>query len=117
MLSRPSEWVGRSGDRLDLGVDGQSLLPSYPQNWRLDGPGKHENLSLPTMNIFAFGHDTLNKLDERPETPEKVSDVEGDAPQNSRGSAWNLQMAHNFPVYAEGLSVCSNGVTLIYREP
>lgn len=91
-------------------------LLSYPQTWRLDGPGKHDHVSLPTVDIFAFGLD--NELDGlRPPTPEKTSAEDHSAPKQAEGAKSDLSMAHNFPVYVEELSVCSNGVSLTYREP
>lgn len=63
------------------------------------------------FNIFAFGHD--NGMDDRPPTAESTNEVGCGGVQESQ----NTLAAHNFPVYVKGLSECSNGASLIHREP
>lgn len=60
------------------------------------------------QDIFAFGQgEELEYPSDGPSTPERASE----------SAHPDLRMTHNFPVYAEGLSASSNGVSLIYREP
>lgn len=115
MLCRPSEGSGgplpRHRDWAAHEEDVSGRLPIYRQDRRLEGPAKREFIASVVLNILAFGRDqTFDDLDHRPPTPEKTSELGDDALNPT-------VMTHNFPVYVEGMSEWSNGVSLIHREP
>lgn len=69
---------------------------------------------LPVLNIYAVGYEDEDDMDySQDELPDAENTDEAEVVQDTCGTS----VRHDFPVYVEGLSECSNGASLLHREP